>query len=73
MIDDKRVYMKIGPLVTAKLAQLDAEFEKYRDRKGAVIVKFDKALYGCVESPVLWYKYLRFTLEADEYEIHTRI
>ena len=45
MIDDKTVYMTIGPLVTAILAQLDAKFEKYQDSKGAVIVKLDKALY----------------------------
>ena len=34
-IDDKPVYIEIGPLVTAVLAQLDAEFEKYQDSKGA--------------------------------------
>ena len=51
MIDDKPVYMKIAPLVTAILAQLDAEFEKYQDSKGAVTVKLDQALYECIESP----------------------
>ena len=70
IIDDKPVYMKIGPLVTAILAQLDAEFEKYLDSEGAVIVKLDKAVYGCVESAVLWYKNLRSTLEADGYEVN---
>ena len=46
MIDDKPVYMKIGPLITAILSQLDSNFEKYQDGKGAVIVKLDEALYG---------------------------
>ena len=41
MIDEKPVYMKIGPLVTAILTQLEAKFEKYQDSKGAVIVKLD--------------------------------
>ena len=33
-------------------------------------MKVDKALYGCVESAVLWYKKLRSTLEADGYEVN---
>ena len=53
MIDDKPVYMKI-----AILAQLDAGFEKRQDSKGALIVKLDKALYGCAESAVLCNKNL---------------
>ena len=70
MIDDKPVFMRIGPLVTAILGQLDAKFEKYLDSKGSVIVKLDKALYGCVESAVLWYKDLRATLEEDGYIVN---
>ena len=70
MIDDKLVYMKVGPLITAILSQLDTNFEKYQDGKGAVIVKQDKALYGCVESAVIWYKDLKATLEADEYRVN---
>ena len=70
MIGDKPVFMTIGPLVTAILGQLDAKFEKYLDSKGSVIVKLDKALHGCVESEVLWYKDLRATLEADGYIVN---
>ena len=68
MIDDKLVYMKIGPLII--LFQLDTNFEKYQDGKGAVIVKLDKALYGCVKSAVLIYKDLKATLEAEEYRVN---
>ena len=67
MIDDK---LRIGPLVTAIRAQLDAKFEKYLDSKGAVIVKLDKALHRCVESAVLRYKDLRATLEEDGYVVN---
>ena len=71
MITDKPVYMKIGPLITAMLAQFDSSFEKYQDGKGGVIVALDKALYVCVESAVLWYKDLRTTLEADlKYQVN---
>ena len=68
MIDDKPVYMKIEPLII--LFQLDTNFEKYQDGKGAVIIKLNKALYECVESAVLWYKDLKAILEADEYRVN---
>ena len=70
MIDDKPVYMKIGPLITAILSQLDSNFEKLQDGKGAVIFKLDKALYGCAKSAVLWYRDLKATLEADKYRVN---
>ena len=63
--------MKIGPLITAILSKLDSNFEKYQDGKGAVVIKLDKALCGCVESAVLWYKDLKATLEANEYRVNT--
>ena len=33
-------------------------------------MKLDKALYGCVESAVSWYKNLRPILETDGYEVN---
>lgn len=67
IIDDKPVFLKIGPIITAIIAQLDSSFEKHQDEKGSAIVKVDKTLYGDVESAVLPYKNLREILGADEY------
>ena len=47
MIDDKPVYMKIGPLITAILSQLDSNFEKYQHPQGAVIVELDVLNQSC--------------------------
>ena len=69
MIDDKPVYMRISPLVSVILAQLDAKYEN-QDGNGAIIVKLDKALYGCVESAVLSDKDSRATLEADGFVVN---
>ena len=63
MVDDRPVFMKIDPLVTAILSQLDATYTQYMDASGGVTVKLDRALYGCVESAVLWYRDLKSTLE----------
>ena len=70
MIDGKPVHMRIDPLMTAILTQLDAKYEQFQDSKGSTIVKLDRALYGCVESAVQWYKNLRSTLEADGYVVN---
>ena len=70
MIEGKPVFMRLDPLITAILSQLDAEFEQFHDSKGATIVKLDRALYGCVESAVLWYKDLRHTLETDGFKVN---
>ena len=53
--DDKPVYMKNDPLVTAILSQMYATYSKYTDTTGAVTIKLDRALYGCVQSAMLWY------------------
>lgn len=34
MIDGKPVFMKIGPLIAAVLAQLNSSFKKFHDRNG---------------------------------------
>ena len=68
MIDDKPVFMRIGPLVRAVLGQLDTKFEKYLD--SSVLIKLDRALYGCVEAAVLCYKDLRARQEEDGYIIN---
>lgn len=66
-IDDKSVFMKFRPLITAILVELDSSIERYQDEKDAVIVKLEKSLYRCIESAVLWYEDLREIIEADEY------
>jgi hypothetical protein len=50
------VYMELDPITAEILVQLDASFAKYLDIKGKMIVKLNKALYGCIESARLWYE-----------------
>ena len=67
MTDDLPVYMKIDPLISAILTQLDKTYRTFTDSSRAVTVKLDRALYGCVQSAVLWYKDLKATLEEADY------
>ena len=59
ILPGKPVYMKLDPVMSAILGQLDANYETYTQQDGSVIVKLEKALYGCVQSGALWYHKLR--------------
>ena len=68
------VYMRLDPTMSKMMITLDASYEGYADKKGCIVVKLDKALYGCVESAALWYENLSATLndlgyERNDYEL----
>ena len=67
MLPEKPVYMKLDPVMSAILGHLDAKYEMYTQQDGSVIVKLEKALYGCVQSAALWYYNLRNTLEENKF------
>ena len=66
----KPVYVRLDPLIAAILGMLDATYIEFIQHDGSVIVKLDRALYGCVESAVLWYNNLKTTLEEDGFIIN---
>ena len=53
------VHMRLDRNMSGMMTKLAPEYERYADAKGCVVVKLDKALYGCVESAALWYENLR--------------
>ena len=68
------VHMRLDPTMSGILIKLDRTYSKYRDGKGSIVVRLEKALYGCVESAALWYNNLSASLldagyEKNEYEI----
>ena len=59
------VHMRLDRVMSSMLIQLDPSYEKFRDRNDTVVVRLDKALYGCVEASLLWYKDLKSKLVAN--------
>ena len=47
---------------SAILASLDPKYRNYMNGNGRIVVKLLKALYGCVESALLWYEHLSNSL-----------
>ena len=62
------VYMLLDPILSALLQRIDAKYQEFVNEDGTIIVKLNKALYGCVQSSKLWYEHLRGTLEAMGFE-----
>ena len=55
---NKLVFMAIAPLIAGILTDIDPGFKKFSRPDGSIIVELDQALYGCIESALLWYKEL---------------
>ena len=58
------VEMSIGKEVAGLLCSVSPSHAKFVRADGSIIVRLRKALYGCIESAVLWYKELSSTLEG---------
>lgn len=59
---DHEVLVSINPVLSALLVNLDNSYKQFTNDDGSVIVKLDKALYGCIESALLFYKHISGTL-----------
>lgn len=59
------VHMRLDKLMSAMLVQIAPEYEEFVEANGTIVVKLDKALYGCVEAAALWYADLRTKLIED--------
>jgi hypothetical protein len=59
------VYIRLDAIIAAMLVELDPDFEKFLNFDGTIIVRLDKALYGCIESGKLWYENIRAYLESN--------
>ena len=56
------VHVRLSKEVSALLCKLATNHLRYLRSDGTIIVRLQKALYGCIESAVLWYKELSSTL-----------
>jgi Reverse transcriptase (RNA-dependent DNA polymerase) len=58
------VEMLLTSEVATLLCRIDNKHEQYLRPDGKIAVRLKKALYGCVQSAVLWYEELASTLQA---------
>ena len=62
------IYVVLDKVMSDTMIKIDKNYERYRDKKGEITVRLDRALYGCVESALLWYNHISNTLAAIGFE-----
>jgi len=65
--DQAPVYMRLDRALAEELVTLDNSYRNYLTDKKQIIVKLEKALYGCVQSARLWYNTLTENLSELGY------
>jgi hypothetical protein len=60
---EHEVLMRLDPKMSMILTKIDPSYDEFLHDDGTIIVKLNKALYGCVESAKLWYDHLCKSLE----------
>jgi hypothetical protein len=65
--DGDEVIMQLSDVLTKLLAELDPSIIPYIDESGRIMVRLKRALYGLVQSALLWYKKLTDVLIGDGY------
>jgi hypothetical protein len=58
------VIMLLTPDVSSLLIELDSSYTQYLRPDRKIAVRLKKALYGCIQSAVLWYNELSSTIES---------
>ena len=62
------VYLRLDKLMVQLLEEIDPSSVPYVNDDGELIVKLDKALYGCLQASLLWYNRLCGVLLACGFE-----
>ena len=58
------VFMRIAKEPTAILIEIEPTFNAFKNADGTLVVELDKALYGCLQSALLWYHELANFLQS---------
>jgi Reverse transcriptase (RNA-dependent DNA polymerase) len=66
------LYMVIEPDVAREIMRQDKSFAKYARKDQSLVVRLNKALYGCIESAKLWYTEIAGTLTKNGFTANPR-
>jgi hypothetical protein len=60
-----QVYMKLDSKLTSQLVRMYPEYHPTLLKIKKLIMKLEKAFYGCIQLALLWYKCLKQTVISD--------
>ena len=59
---EDNIFMKIDKHISKILCEMDKSYIEYLEGDGTIVVQLLKALYGCKQSGLLWYRDMKETL-----------
>ena len=62
------VHMRLDRVISELMTRLQPAYAEYLDHRGSIVVRLQRALYGCMESAALWHEHLSGTLIEQGYE-----
>jgi hypothetical protein len=62
---ERDVFMTLQPSIASILVKIEPKYKEYIRGDGSLVVKLNKALYGCIESSRLWYDDLSLLLRES--------
>ena len=65
------VYMRISATLSSILIEIDPTYQEFLSRNNSIVVRLDKALYGCIESAKLWYEDIKNFLLTNGFTTST--
>ena len=60
--ENTKVYMRLDRILSEELIEIDPSYNNYKDENGTIVVRLQKALYGCIESAKLWFRHIEKSL-----------
>ena len=61
---ERTVHMTLQPSIAKSLIKIKPSYKTSLRDNGTLVVRLDKALYGCIESSILWYNDLSKLLKS---------
>ena len=65
---DDETYIRLSPAMASKWIRFKPEDAEFINRKSELILKLNKSLYGCVQSPLLWYRNVDSFLQSEGFK-----
>jgi len=69
---DHLVYMKLDPIVSTMMTEIDPTFSQFIREDGTSIVRLKKALYGSIQAGLLWYKEISSFLYSQGFQSESK-
>jgi hypothetical protein len=68
-MEGETIYLKIGKDITRHIVEQFPQYKHLVTSDGALFVKMLKAMYGCVQASLLWYKLLVQVLKGIGFKV----